>query len=184
MELVEPIESLNKQLIDLYGIDTVTGKAIWRIVWSEDQFEKRLMAYTDEGLELLYPEVREVPKYRQWIKEKYVLERLVIVSDINKEELVGLKQSYEPLYVFMDKDDNYLPPILMVAQIVIDGIYAAQGKNKLTKYTDPDLDPEMQRKKFETISQYLYGNETEVSDALNRHEGIVVPNSYTTQKES
>jgi hypothetical protein len=188
MELTETISSLNRQLIDLFGIDTVTGKAIWRIVWSEEQFEKRLMDVTDEGLDLLYPQVREVPKYRQWIKERYVLERLVLVSDDSRKELAGLKQSYEPLYVFMNKDGDYLPPRLDVAQLVIDTVYAAQGKSSLAKYKDPEFDKdlslEMKIKKIEEIEEYLYGNETEVSDSLNRHEGVVVPPNYTTQKEN
>jgi hypothetical protein len=47
MELTEKIESINNQLIELYGIDTITGQAMWRVVWSEDQFEHRLGTYDD-----------------------------------------------------------------------------------------------------------------------------------------
>src|SRR3970282_908222 len=173
MELIEKIDSLNRQLVDLYGIDTITGQPIWRIVWSEDQFEKRLMDTTDSGLILLVPEVRLVPKYRQWVHQKYVLERLVIIPEINIPELPATKVSYEPLFVFMDKNDNYLPPILDVAKIVIDTVYAAQGKGSLAKYTDnPD---EEKVKRVNDIYDYLYGDETDVTDSLRYKTGVVVP---------
>ena len=100
MELTETIDSMNRQLVDLFGIDTISGEAMWRVVWSEDQFEKRLMDVTDEGFQLLYPEVRLVPRYRQWIREKYVLERLTIVPEINAEELPTSKLTYESMWVF------------------------------------------------------------------------------------
>lgn len=176
MELAEKIDTINNQLIDLFGVDTITGDPIWRVVWSETQFEKRLMDVTDTGIILLVPEVRLVPKYRQWIKEKYVLERLVQVPDVNRKELGGIKVSYEPLFVFETKKGNYLPPRIDVAKIVIDSVYAAQGKTSLAKYTeDPD---EEKRKSIEEIYEYLYGDETDVTDALRHKEGVVVPRSY------
>ena len=93
MELTEPVDSINKQLVDHFGTDTITGLAMWRVVFSEDQFEKRLGTYDDFTPSGIYlrtvTEVREVPKYRQWIKRKYVLENLVLIPDINKKELPG-----------------------------------------------------------------------------------------------
>jgi hypothetical protein len=176
MEITETVETINRQLIDLFGVDTITGDPIWRVVWSENQFEKRLMDTTDSGLSLLRPEVRLVPKYRQWIKEKYVLERLVLIPEINIPELPSTKTSYEPIFVFSDKHDNYLPPRIDVAKIVIDTVYAAQGKSSLAKYTDnPD---EEQRKSVEDIYEYLYGDETDVTDALRYKTGVVVPRGY------
>jgi hypothetical protein len=188
MELTETIKSLNSQLVDLYGLDTITGRAIWRIVWSEDQFEKRLMETTDEGLLLVVPQVREVPKYRQWITEKYVLERLVLVPDINSKELPLSKQSYEPIWVFMDKNGNYLPPKIQVCKFVIDSIYEAQGKNIFARYKDPESNPEeakeIERKRIDDLQVELFGDDTDVSDALTYKEAIVVPNSYHNNKEN
>jgi len=176
MELTETIDSLNMQLADLYGVDTITGDPIWRIVWSEDQFEKRLMDVTDGGITLLVPEVRLVPKYRQWVHQKYVLERLVVIPEVNIPELPATKISYEPIFVFMDKNDNYLPPIFPVAQIVIDTIYAAQGKSSLAKYVE-NADEE-KIKSVQEIHDYLYGDETDVTDSLRYKTGVVVPRSY------
>jgi hypothetical protein len=180
MELTEKIDTINQQLISLFGIDTITGLAMWRVVWSEDQMEKRLMEHTDSGITLLTPEYREVPKYRQWITQKYVLENLVVVPEQHKKEL-GSKLSYEPIFVFQDGRDNYLPPKLEVAKLVIDTIYAAQGKTSLAKYKDPDIDPELHKKKVDAIYEELYGNETSINTSMAHGEAIVVPHK---QKES
>jgi len=181
MELSEPIALINQQLIDLFSIDIITGQAIWRVVWSEDQLEKRLVETSDSGLFLLSPQVRVVPKYRQWIKEKYVLERLVLIPEINKDELPTQKISYEPIFVFMDKDNNYLPPKIEVCKLVIDTVYAAQGKTSLAKYKDPDTTPEAYRARIDKTYNELFGEETNVSDALAYGEGITVPHNYVKE---
>lgn len=178
MELTESIEAINQRLIDYFGIDTVTGLPIWRVVWSEDQLEKRKMDVTDSGLQLLFPEVREVPKYRQWIQEKYVLERLTVIPEVSANELPTSKLSYEPMFVFEDKNGNYLPPKTIVAKFVIDGVYSVMGKSSLHKYVDESITPEAKEKNFNDIYDYLYGDETSVSDSLGRKEGIVVPSNF------
>lgn len=171
MELTEPVENINKQLVNLFGIDTITSLPIWRIVFSEDQFEKRKMTHTDEGLQLLYPQVREVPKYRQWIHRKYVLERLTIIPEINMDELPVNILSYEPLYVFEDKKGNPLPPKIEAAKYIIDTIYAAMGKSNLTKYVDPDNNSDEARQnaieRVDKLEEEIFGQRSEERDALN-----------------
>lgn len=180
MELTETIKSINQQLVDLFGIDTVTGQAIFRVVWSEDQFEKRLTDCTSEGLSLMYPQVRELPKYNQWIHEKYVLERLVAIPEVNQSELPSVKISYEPVWVFEDKYSGYLPPRLDACKFIIDALYAAMGKKSLRKYVDEEAQyPEEHREmRVNQLQVELFGNETDVTDALTYHEGIVVPRNY------
>jgi len=80
MELRETIESINEKLLEEYG--TEFGNASkFRIVFSEDQYEKRWTDRTDDGFELIHPEVRLLPKYKQYIRDKYILERLVPVGE-------------------------------------------------------------------------------------------------------
>lgn len=173
---MESIESINNQLISLFGIDTVTGDPIWRVVWSEDQYEKRLMDVDDKGNELLQPEVRLVPKYRQWIIEKYVLERLVVIPEVNREELADKKISYEPIFPFRDKNGNALPPRIDVCKIVIDTIYAAMGKSSLAKYKSGTEKELIERQaSIKEIQDYLYGNESDVTDHLRYKTGVIVP---------
>lgn len=188
MELSESIESINLQLIDLFGIDTSTGQPLFRVVWSEDQFEKRLTDRSNSGLILPTPMMKLLPKYKQWIKERYVLERLVIVPEVNIKELAGIKLSYEPVWVFKSKNDNYVPPTLWGCKFVIDTLYAALGKQSLAKYADPESELEnaleLKRERVSKLEEELFGDESSILGRTITGEAIVVPQSYqTTQKE-
>jgi hypothetical protein len=176
--MAESIESLNKRLIDHYGIDSDTGRPMFRIVWANDETEKRLMAFTDFGIELIHPEVREVKKY-PYLKDLYVLERLVVVPDINQHELPSQKLSYEPIWAYRDVNNNPLPPIWDVTKLIVDTLYAALGKKSLRNYIEPEEGKEDRIKK---IQEELFGNETDVSDALAYKTGVVVPNTYKEDK--
>jgi len=182
MELAEPVELINSQLVHLFGIDSITGREIWRVVWSEDQFEKRLMYFTDDGFQLITPEVRMVPRYRQWIKERWVLERLTIVPEINLSDLPSEKLSYEPMWVFETQRGDYLPPKLDAAKIVVDSIYAALGKKSMAKYKDPDSKQEdaiaNQKQRIDEIAADLFGNESPVGDALAHKDGVGFTTSH------
>jgi len=187
MELAEPIESINGQLVDLFGVDTGTGQAMFRVVWSEDQFEKRLTDRTDSGIQLLIPVVKLLPKYRQWIHEKYVLERLVIVPETNISELAGLKLSYEPLWVFKSDKDEYVPPTLWGSKFVIDTLYAAIGKQSLAKYVDEESKHpiEAREKRIGKLTEELFGDESSLLGRTITGEAIAMPQSYKiAQKES
>lgn len=189
MELSEKVESINSQLADLFGIDTITGQPIWRVVFSEDQFEHRHGVYDDYTPSGIFirtvEETRYVPKYRQWINSKYVLERLVLIPESNAGDLPATKLSYEPLFVFETNDGRPLPPRLDAAQFVINTVLAAQGKTSLARYKDPiaGMTPEdqaaMRAKEIDDLQKELFGNETDVGDALaHRQEAIIVPRNY------
>lgn len=180
MELTEPIESINRQLVDLFGIDTITNKAMFRVVWSEDQFEKRKTEYTDSGIKLLEPEVRELPKYRQWIHNKYVLERLVAVPEVNKNEIFD-KISYEPLWVFEDSRGNALPPTVWACKFCIDTVHAAIGKAGLRKYVDEEAENpiESREKRINKLEEELFGDESSLKGTtFDSGSSIIVPQSY------
>ena len=176
---MESVETLNARLEEYFGIDLISGQAIFRIVWSDDQTEKRKVERLDNGIQLLYPEVREVKKY-PYIQHLYLLERLVLIPDMNKEELAGQKMSYEPLWVYCDQNKNPLPPIWLATKFVVDTLYAAMGKKSLAKYVDDELNttPEGREQKISGIQAELFGNETDTGDALAYREGVVVPHNY------
>lgn len=204
-KLSEKDESvINDALKDLFGVDTVTGMQMFRIVWSDDQMEKRHGTFDDfiPGTQIYLrtvTETREVPKYRQWIHQKYVLERLVVVPEINKEELPDSNLSYEPLWVFQDGNENYLPPTIQAAKFIIDTVLSAQAVHKMmidgtekvdrpvARYVDPDNSQEAvienQRKRIDNIVEELYGDETGLmGQTLSRNQGggqaIIVPRNY------
>ena len=179
---MESIEILNQRLIDHYGLDTASSNPMWRIVFSDDQFEKRFGEYEDRTPSGLFirrvREVREVPKYRQWIQGCYVLENLVVVPDVNLPELPSVKTSYEPIFVYQSFTKNEpLPPIWSVTKIVIDAVlFTKNHPNPFAKYKDRPL--EEAEKEFKEMYDYLYGDRTDVSDALAYKEGVVVPSNY------
>lgn len=174
METTESIERLNQQLADLFGIDTNSSNQIWRISWAEDQREKRLTKFSPNGVEYLYPVATELPKYPH-IKGRYILEKLELIPLQHQEELCGVRVSYECKWVFENEKVGYLPPRLDVAQLVIHTLNFAQYGNKsgLRKYVE-DADDE-KRKEFDRIWNDLFGNETDVTDALRYKEAVTVP---------
>lgn len=188
MELTEPIESINNQLIEHFGIDTITGQPMFQVVWAADQYEKRLSKFTRDGFELLYPEMMLLPKYDQRdldYKDRYILERLVLVPDVNVSELTT-KLSYEPLWVFRDRFENYLPPTFWACKFAIDTMYAALGKKSLIKYVDEEAkNPiESTQKRINQLENELFGDESDLLGRTVTGEAIVVPQSYeTTQKK-
>jgi hypothetical protein len=180
MELTERIESINRQLRSMFGIDTETRESIFRVVWSEDQFEKRLSNYTASGIQLLTPLVCEMPKYRQWVQEKYVLERLVVVPETSSDELLDAKKSYEPLWVFRDNKGNYLPPKLEVCKLVIDTLYAALGKKSMAKYVDEEAKNPIEKSKerIDKLEEELFGDESGLLGRTITGEAIAMPQQY------
>jgi len=173
---MESIETLNERLSEHFGHDSDTNDPIFRIVWSEEQFEKRLVSYTDSGIQLLFPEVRKVKKY-PYIRHLYVLERLVLVPEDDRNELAGLKKSYEPIWTYCDGERNPVPPIWTATKFVVDTLYAALGKTSMANYVE-DTSQEEQERRIAKLHDELFGNETETTDALRYREGIVVPSSY------
>lgn len=162
------LEYFNKQLSDLFGVDTVTGQQMWRICWSDDQYEKRLTEYNDKGELLQQPEVRLLPKYKQWIQQKYILEHLVAVPDISADELPSVKVSYEQIYTFQDGKEEYLPPNILVAKFIINTVLSAQqrardGLSPLVKFIDEEFSQEaseeLKKRRIEEMMLYMSGED-------------------------
>lgn len=188
MDLPESIESINKFLVDQFGIDTSTSKPIWRVVFAFDQMEKRLGTWEDRTPNGLFirevTEVRIVPKYRQWVPhDAYVLERLVAVPTSGMDELLENKVSYEPIWTFVDKHDSALPPRTDACKFIIDTVYAAQyGTQNIKKYVDPDETTEKsmenQKKRVDGIIDELFGEQSSLQGTTKTGESIIVPTSF------
>jgi hypothetical protein len=178
VELRETIEYINQKLIDEYGYElNAGGLPKFRVVFSDDQFEKRLTEYTDEGFQLLQPEVRLLPKYKQWIHAKYILERIIPI--VGETDLTT-KVSYEPAWVFQDKNGNYLPPFFEGCKHVIESLMSKiQGANTFTRYKDKNVSPEERKIALEKVENELFGNETDLTDNLHSGSAIVVPGNDT-----
>ena len=179
----ESVDTLNNRMRDYYGIVS-TGQANWRLVWSNDQFEDRFGEYEDKTPEGIFirrvKEWRRVPKYRQWIRDKWVLEALVEVPHGTIE--LATKLTYEPMYAFPHIDRQPRVPIWDAIKLLIDSVNAKVGISHRPRYQDPEANPEEAAEEREArlkrIEEDLYGNDNDVTDALRYREGV----GFTTSK--
>lgn len=173
----ESVELLNKRLKERYG--NTEDRANYRIVWSEDELEMRQTDFDDKGQKLLMPEVRQLPKYKQWIQRKWLLERLTVVPVINEKEIPTSKLSYEPLWVFEDGKGNPLMPAWVIAEFCIDSVHQAMREAGVyTKYHDEfdgltkEQFREKKLEKIDGIVAHLWPNESDLGDALSTKNAI------------
>lgn len=183
MHLPETIATLNERLKEYFGIDTESTDPIFRVVWSDAQYENRLTDRTPTGIQLLTPQVTKLPKY-QWVKAKYILERLVIVPELQQIELAGLQKSYEPLWVFENKKGEAVPPVWEAIKMIIDTMYAALGKSSLAKYVDEEAkNPiEAREKRIAKIEEELFGDESFLLGRTITGEAVAMPTNYDEVK--
>ena len=182
MELTEKIETINLQLSDLFGIDTSSSNPIYRVVWSNDQFEYRFGTWSDfDKNDILIRTVEEsrlVPKYYNK-KDRYILEKLVAVPEINKEEL-DKKVSYEPLWVFENMDTGeYIPPHIEICKFIVRTVQEAMHRPKgFKRYVENEaknfgfLGGDNKQERMKDIKEKLFGNETPITDALMAQRGV------------
>ena len=165
----EDIAWINKQLVKQYGT-TADKRPIFRVILSDNQTEKRRSNYTGNGIFLgrWNTVVRETLKY-PYLKGKYVLEMYLPVH--GNPELVT-KTTYEPLYVFQDKDGNPLPPLFKVAKYVIDSI----KKEISSKSSEEDADKKKQDKEIANFIDYFEDiGHTTIGSHIATGSGVFLP---------
>lgn len=160
------LRRVNDQLKHSFGIDTESSQVMWRVAWSDDQREKRLSKYTPAGIELLFPEVQELPKY-PWIRGRWILENLVNIPINDQAEIPEFKKSYEVIYAFPTKDGMSIEPSFPACKFLVDSVLAAKGKASLgPKYIDPFAglkSDELKAKKkaeIDALVEELFGDES------------------------
>lgn len=184
MELAEPIEDINTRLERNYG--KYDDKPNFRVVWSNDQLEKRIVTYTKDGFELINPMVAEVRKY-SYIDSRFVLERLIPVDPKNTD--LTEKISYEPAWTFNNANTGeYIPPRYDMCQVIIESILEKSGRQSgFAKYKDPNVNPEHRIAELDKMRMTLFGNETAAGDALAHGYGVVNPavkSDFSTEEKS
>lgn len=183
------LEIINRYLKEYYG--QTEDRPHFRLVWSDDLLEKRLVTSTPEGILLARPMVREVKKYH-YIDERYVLERLTVVPEFVETDLVE-KLTYEPVWTFEKKDEQtkevvYVRPNFAVCRFIIETLLEQIRTAGYTKYRDPESTPEEAKEAKEAringLMHDLFGDETAITDALGYRQGVAYgqgssPNSST-----
>ncbi len=171
------VKILNQKLIDKYGYNF--DYPMFRIVWGDDEFEKRWTEYDHRGNKLVNPEVRELPKYRQWDGGKYILERVTVVPHGILQNDLTEKMSYEPIYTFMGKNKEFLPPIWPMCLMIIYSYLKNLEPSYYPKYKQTEEDiRRMDKAEFDRTYEALFGNDTDISDALAVKDGISMSGAY------
>jgi len=162
------VESINQQL-QLHGLN-LKGEPLYRIVWSDFQTEMRYGRFREFFQRIFLREfvgTKEVPKYN-FLKERWILERWLPPELVYTPELpLSSQGSYEPIYVFQDKNGNYLPPILKAAEFVI-------GRAEHPTHTTPEErmneKDEIERKEIEHYMDAL--EVSPITNALHMKEAV------------
>jgi len=135
-QLPQDIEQINSKLIAKFGYEH--DKPKFRIVWSDNELEYRQVYYL-KGMQLIHPQIILTRKYN-YIHERYILERYIIDSAKDNLELITHNGcSYEPVWVFEDKNLEFVRPFWRAVEVLA---LAAEGgigdKKTLKDYMSDD----------------------------------------------
>jgi len=172
-------ESINKYLENRGK--NIFGQPIFRLVWSNEQFEIRTAEYTDyvEGIPIR-TEVRtqRTEKY-PYLWDRYILEQWyppeIIYSPDRPESANG---AYEPIFPFEDKDENRLPLRLDVCQIVVDcklNRHVTAKDVECMNKARAEMKEEKNKQYFEDVL-----DTSDIQSNLHFGEAIIVPASFET----
>lgn len=147
-------EVFNERLIQLYGREQLTQQPKYRIVWGPDQTEKRYGKYDlltkETGLWLGVKEgLVEIKKY-WYLKDCWILER--VEPNLNRQDTIYEKYTYEPLLTFLDKDDNQLPLNWKAVEFLVGRIEAVERAIKNEEDHRQEFEKELQEE-----SNKVYG---------------------------
>jgi len=131
------------------GID-FDGRAMFRIVWADEQLEKRRGSWDIYYAGVIYLRtetgVKEVPKY-PYFKGCWVLEKLETFR--HPDVIYDKPKGYEPFFVFKDKDGNPLPVNRRVVEFICRSIL--EGPEKV----DPDDEQKELLSEIDYFADYL-----------------------------
>lgn len=158
---------VNEKLERVYGRHVDVPQALYRIVWANDQIEKRKSDVTEAGIVLPYGSViREVPKY-WYLQDQYVLEKLVpnIHQDVEGSYI------YDPLFPF-----DFVPTFEACAHVIKSWQTTAKRLKSEWPQNQYQADQAEQRhlNKEKARTKNLFDNTALVS-ALHDGDAAVVP---------
>lgn len=169
LSLSEPLQLINHRLKDYFGVFE-NGEPNWKLFWSEDMLEKRMMNSTENGVILALPEPRLVKK-ANYLNDCWVLCRIVPVPECDKAELCGAKTSYEPICTFDHPETG--EPMAPDWDIIHATIKVCLENMANAGHKAPEQIPEEMRNTREAIEyrvnkkmEEMFGNETKIGDSL------------------
>lgn len=180
METVEKIE-INDRLRNYFGLHPSGNSAHFRVVFSDDEIEKRFGTrnlYADNAQQIFLREetgIFETKKYPQfegsWILERYF-------PNIHTDVYDG-DHTYEPIYVFPSGLPLKWEAIELVAKIAI-GIIPTHSIPKTEKEAVDNHNVHMQKEKEKVLNML---DNTSLMSALHDGGGVSMSGSYKEEKQ-
>ena len=167
---MKPEIALINDWLAKYGGQSPTNLPMFRIVWSNDQYEFRkgefnifhgdIYLRTDVGTKL-------VRKYN-YIHERWILERWAPQELVKSEETPAVTNGdYIPVWVYEDKHRNYLEP----TQKVIEFQFYLMQKHKAS--TETQIMNELKIKEDQEIQTFMDIIDTSpIGNALHMREAV------------
>jgi hypothetical protein len=170
------VRNINKWLKNNYGKDLLS-RPIFRLVWSEDEIEKRAGTFEDYYVPIYmgaFRGVREVKKYANPIyKERYILEKLIFGID-NKEIWGDTVRDgiYEPIWVFRGPGDTFQMPTYKTVAFVL-RMLLGEKERRNQKMEDSD-DESAMAQEIADCQEVLGGSGGDIASHLRTRSGVTV----------
>ena len=148
--MIDTVESLViKSWLSTQPCVPLTTKPLFRLVWSDDQYELRKGTFGRfvQGIKVSEESrVESAPKY-SWIKDRWILEQWFPPNVAYTEELPdSVNGSYEPIYVFESNDGEALPLNKLVIEFVVSRALKPKTSGMLKKsISDANLEEREKR---------------------------------------
>lgn len=145
------VEIINQRLLS-FG-KTLNNRPKWRVVWSDDQLEKRTGIF-NEFVTGIFIRTKvgtfEVPKY-PYIKERWILERYVPPEYSYNPEIPDSRNgSYEPLFPFEDGDGNPLPLNIKACEFIV-----RMAESPRSKMNENEIKAHLEKKEALEVEEIL-----------------------------
>ena len=183
--MIDTIESYSiKQYLASAPRVSLTNDPLFKLVWSDDERELRTGTFAKfvAGVKVSEETRTDQALKYNWIKERWILEQWAPPDVTMMEELPNSNVgSYEPLYVFEDKDGNALPLRLDVIQFIIKQAL----KPKTSAMFKRSLYKENAAAKTQVANDYSFDVLNDEGPLVSQfHDGSAVLNAFDNKKDS
>ena len=177
---------VNELLLSKYGKAIDRDLPKFRVVRAEEEVERRL---GDFGILDVFGRpvateacIRTVQKY-PFLGPCWVLEIYDGVPDDTVRDAVQAAYTYEPLYVFLDKNEEPLELSWLPIEMVITFYFEAKEKGrKLTDAEIQELEAKSIKKEQEQVFEEL-GGKYSIADALLHKQGVAINDTTNLVEE-
>lgn len=153
LSVLEDCKAINATLERLYGKHPIVNNANFRLVFSDEQFEKRSgekSVYCGELYLRKEDGIHEVPKY-SYLDAQWVVERLI--ANHHQDVFEG-NYTYEPVYAF---PSNMPMPPWKAIEFLIKRLFVVDGVKRTATASEAKMEEEEKMKKAKEHARNLLG---------------------------